>query len=130
MRAATSLAGLAILAAALLGGCGGSSSEDSTGGSRPAPPANTSTAPAGATAHGCALSVAGIEGLRVTAVSCGEGQRLAGAWRRSEDCAPPGGASRSACTVRSFRCIATATDRGHSVSCAGKGRSIAFTARR
>jgi hypothetical protein len=114
-----------VLAGALLGGCGGSS--DTTGGAGAEPPA-TSTAPPGAKAQGCALDVDGIKGLRVTNVSCGEGQRLALAWQRAQACAKEG--SRSGCAVRSYRCVATAAGRGWSVSCAKPGRSVAFTARR
>jgi hypothetical protein len=124
MRLAAPLLILA-LAAALLGGCGGSSGETSSG---PEPRAGTSTAPAGASARSCALDAGGIEGLRVTKVSCGEGQRVAIAWRRASGCAPHG--SRSGCSVKSYRCAATASDRGWSVSCAKPGKSVAFTVRR
>ena len=118
---------LLILAlAALLGGCGGSSGGGSE--STAEPRTETSTAPAGASARACALDAGGIEGLRVTEVSCGRAQRVALAWRASDACAKTG--SRSACSVRSYRCLATATGRGWSVSCARKGESVAFTVQR
>jgi hypothetical protein len=92
--------------------------------------AKTSTAPAGASAHACVLNAGGAEGLRATAVSCGEARRVALGWRRSDACAPAGGASRAACTVRSYRCLATSTARGFTVGCSRPGRSLAFTVRR
>jgi hypothetical protein len=108
-----------VLATALLGGCGSSGDETTGGGS---------TAPAGAAAQACALNAAGVDGLRVTGVSCEEGQRLAAAWKRSPAC--PKSGSRGGCSFSSYRCQATATDRGWSVSCAKPGRSVAFTVRR
>jgi hypothetical protein len=129
VRLATPIA-IAVLAAALLGGCGGSSSSSSTtGGSGGSPGASSSTAPAGASAHVCVLNAGGAEGLRATGVSCGKAQRLAIAWRRSGACAPAGGASRSACTVSSYRCLTTSTARGFTVACSRPGRSVAFTVR-
>jgi hypothetical protein len=115
-----------ILMAAVLGGCG-----DSSGGSTASttePPAGTSAAPPGASAQACALDAVGIVALRVTQVSCGRAQRVALAWRASDACAKTG--SRSSCSVQSYRCVAVATARGWSVSCAKQGASIAFTARR
>lgn len=129
MRLAAPLLILA-LAAALLGGCGGSSDGTSPG-STAEPQAGSSTAPAapkGAAAKACALDAGGIRGLRATKVSCGEAQRIALAWRAAPDCAKTG--SRSGCSVKSYRCAATATGRGWSVSCAKPGASIAFTVRR
>jgi len=124
MRLAPTLLALA-LAAALLGGCGssGETGSGTSGESRSAP-----EAPAGAAAQACALDAGGIEGLRVTKVSCGEGQRVALAWRGSSSCPKQG--SRSGCSVGSYRCVAAAADRGWSVSCAKPGRSIAFSVRR
>jgi uncharacterized protein YceK len=110
-----------VLAAALLAGCG-SSGDGTMGGS------GSATAPAGASARACALNGGGIERLRVTKVSCGEGQRVASGWRAAAQCSKQG--SRSGCAVRSYRCVATASDRGWSVSCAKPGKSIAFTVRR
>lgn len=127
MRLATFVAFL-VLAAGLPLGCGGSSGESSTGSSSPG--ARSSTAPAGSSVRACPLNVGGIRGLRATGVSCGEAQRVASAWRRSSGCVATPDASHGACTVRSYRCIATATDRGWSVSCAKPSRSIAFTAHR
>lgn len=130
MRLAAPLA-IVALAATLAVGCGDSSSRDSNaGGTASSPPASTSTAPAGASAHACPLDAGGAERLRATGVSCGEAQRLALAWNRSEACASPAGASRSGCTVRSYRCLAAATDRGLSVGCSRRGRSVAFIVRR
>jgi hypothetical protein len=111
----------AVLAAALLAGCGGDSSTgDSTA---------TPTAPAGAIAIGCQTHTADAEGLRATAVSCADARQLLFAWQRASGCASSPGASRSACTVGSYRCIGARTDRGLAVSCAKPGQSIAFVAK-
>lgn len=125
MRLAIPLAVLALIGG-LIAGCGGSSESTSS----TSPPAGPPTAPAGASAHACPLDAGGTKGLRATGVPCGEAQRLAVTWVGSADCEPKAGASHSACTVRGYRCIGTATDRGLSVSCARPGRSVAFTARR
>jgi hypothetical protein len=126
MRFATPLA-IAALAAALLAGCGSSSDE---AGSTAAPKASDSSAPAGASAQACAINAGGASGLRVTAVSCGKGQKTVIAWQRDPGCKPAAGGSQAGCTVAGYRCIATATDRGLAVSCARPGHSIAFTAKR
>lgn len=118
----------AALAAALLGGCGGSSPGSSSGGGEPG--ASGSTAPAGASAKVCVLNAGGAEGLRATGISCGEAQRVAIGWRRGAGCEPAAGASRASCSVRSYRCLATSTARGYSVGCSRPGRSLAFTVRR
>jgi hypothetical protein len=126
MRRAAPLAVLALAAALLLGCGGGSSSEEpSTGSASPG-----SRTPAGSSARACPLNAGGIRGLRATGVSCGEAQRVALGWRHSAACVETPGASHNACTVRGYRCIATATDRGWSVGCAKPARSIAFTVRR
>lgn len=126
MRRATPLAVLAV-AAALLLGCGGSSSESSTsGGGQP----HGGTAPAGATARSCRSGEAGVTGLKATGTTCTEARHLMLGWTHSSACQPRQGASRSSCPALSYRCLATATDRGWSVSCAKPGRAIAFSARR
>lgn len=118
------------LAAALLAGCGSSSDGSDGAGSTAAPKAGGSSAPAGASAHACAIDAGGASGLRVTAVSCGKGQKTAIAWQRDASCKPATGGSQAGCTVAGYRCIATATDRGLAVSCARPGHAIAFTAKR
>lgn len=129
MRLAVPIAIIA-LAVALLSGCGGSGEDSGSGSTDTAEVSGSSGAPAGAAAHACALDAAGTSALRATAVSCGDAQRLALAWHRNGACAPPAGASRAACTVRSYRCLATVTGRGLSVSCARPNRSVAFLADR
>ena len=120
-----------VLAAALLGGCGGSSQSNSTDtGSGATPQGGAATAPAGASAQSCDAGVAETESLRATGISCGEAKAVLLAWQRKSGCAGSQGISHIACTVRSYRCIATRTDRGLSVSCARPGRSVAFTSRR
>ncbi|MGN6254317.1 MAG: hypothetical protein ACTHO8_04965 [Solirubrobacterales bacterium] len=126
MRLATPIVALAVLLGAA-SGCG--SSGESSAGSTASPGAGSSTGPAGASARACPLEVEGIGGLRAAGVSCDEAQRIASAWHRGSGCAAPG-ASHSACTVRGYRCIGTATGRGLSVGCSLPGRSVAFTVRR
>lgn len=127
MRRAAPLAVLA-LAATLLLGCGGSSSESSTGGG--AQSQGTTTAPAGATAQSCHSGEASVTGLKATGTTCTEARHLMLGWTHSSACQPPKGASRSSCPALSYRCLATATDRGWSVSCSKPGRAIAFSVRR
>jgi hypothetical protein len=128
MRLAAALLTL-VLAAVLAGGCGGSSSGESSTGGDSEPQAGTSTAPAGASARRCEAGKSGVARLRATGVTCEQARRLTVTWSKAGDCGPPRGASRSGCSVLSYRCQATATGRGWSVSCAKPGRSIAFTVR-
>ena len=129
MRPAVPIA-IVALAAALAGGCGGSTpGNDSTAGPGAAPPGGAATAPAGASAQSCD-DVAGAESLRVTGLSCAAARPIVVAWTDDDGCVGSQGISHIACTVGSYRCIATRTERGLSVSCAGPGRSIAFISRR
>lgn len=123
MRLAQPLAPIALITALLAAGCGSSDSPESTG-------AKPSRAPAGASAQSCPLAIAGIDGLRVTGVGCGTGQKIANEWNRDAGCSSPPGASRFGCTVRGYRCLGTASGRGVAVSCARPQRSIAFIAKR
>jgi hypothetical protein len=123
-------------AALLLGGCGGSSSDEGSmpdvtiqGGKAP-PGADTSGAPVGAAARSCDTDTVDVEELRATGVSCGQARQVMYGWQRASSCAGSSGASRSACTSRSYRCLSTRTDRGLAVSCSRPGRSIAFIAKR
>jgi hypothetical protein len=126
MRRAAPLA-LLVLAAALLLGCG-SSSKESSGAAQPQ--TGASTGPAGASVRHCHSGEAGVTGLTATGTTCTEARHLMLGWTHSSACQPATGASRSSCPALSYRCLAAATDRGWSVSCAKPGRSIAFTARR
>lgn len=127
MRFAAALAVLT-LAGALMPGCGGSS--DSTL-EMPRHGGGMMEGPVGAAAHGChGAGMMGAAGLRTTGAGCTEAHRVMAGWMRQHDCRPPAGASRSSCPVGSYRCLATATDRGWSVGCAERGKSIAFTLRR
>jgi hypothetical protein len=128
MRRTAPVAVLSLFAALLLG-CGGSSSESSTGDGTQ-PHGGTATAPAGATARSCRSGEAGVTGLKATGATCTEARHLMLGWTHSSACRPPQGASRSSCPALSYRCLATATDRGWSVSCAKPGRAIAFSVRR
>jgi hypothetical protein len=75
-------------------------------------------------------TVAGTEALRVTGIGCDVGRGVVAAWAGKSECAPAAGASRSSCSVYGeYRCLAAATDRGVSVSCARPGGSAAFVAK-
>jgi hypothetical protein len=128
MRPITSIAILA-LAVALLGGCGSSGGSSSTG-SVPPPSSNGATAPAGAAAQSCETQAVDAEALRATGLGCGQARQVMFAWQRASGCAPAKSASRSGCTVGSYRCASVVTAKGIAVSCAQPGRSIAFIARR
>lgn len=126
MRLATPLA-IVALAAALLAGCGGSSDDGTGTDTGTAPPANGSSAPAGATAKNCPTHAADTRGLRATGLGCKQARQLMDEWGRSKGCAAPADSSRSSCSLGPYRCLAAATDRGLMVSCARSGESIAFT---
>lgn len=125
---------LAILAAALPAGCGGSSTETgelqtstSTKGASTPPPAK---APIGARPKSCDSLAADAGGLRATGVPCDRARQVMYGWRRERSCSTPPGASRSSCLTRSYRCQAVRADRGLAVSCARAGEAIAFVAKR
>lgn len=126
----------AALLAALVAGCGGSSIE--TDGSRtgtvtsvvPIPGKGNSGPSIGASARSCDAYSTDAGALRATSISCSQARQVIYGWQRERSCAAPAGASRSSCLTRSYRCQATRTDRGVAVSCARKGQSIAFIARR
>jgi hypothetical protein len=99
MRLATTLVFL-VLAAALIGGCGGSG--DST------------------TDH-----VQGVD--EMPEVPTSKSAMFRTEWEATPDCRHPHGASRWGCSVGPYRCQAVVTGRGWSVDCAKPGRSIAFT---
>lgn len=103
MRPLTTLACLALIAAALMSGCGGSG--DST--TITTTPDRAGKAPASAEPTSTA--------------------KLGVSWEASPQCRRPQGASRWGCSVGPYRCQAVVTDRGWSVDCAKPGRSIAFT---
>lgn len=110
-----------VTAAALLpAGCGSSDE----------PHHGMMTGPAGATAGTCGGGMMNGAHMRVTGASCQAGRVLMAGWRHRRSCRPGGGASRSGCTLRHYRCMATASGRGYSVSCSMPGRSVAFTAPR
>jgi hypothetical protein len=129
MRLAVLIAIIA-LAAAGFAGCGGSSESDSTEtGSGAAPQGGAATAPASGATVRC-VDIGQTESVRLTALTCDEAKLVLLAWQARNDCVGSQGISHVACTVRSYRCIATRTERGVSVSCARPGRSIAFTSKR
>lgn len=117
---------LLALGALLAGGCGGSADEESTGEGS----AHTSGAPAGAAARDCREAPSKTSRLRVSAVDCATGSKVAAAWVREPSCPGPAGASRYSCRIGDWRCFSAAADRGVSVGCSQPGRSIAFLARR
>jgi hypothetical protein len=139
MRLAAPLTVFALVTS-LLAGCGSSSVE--TGGSRartvtgeaPVGPgqdgAGKAGAPVGARARSCETGAPGAEALRATGISCGQARQVLSGWQRERSCSTPSPASRRSCLTRSYRCLATRTDRGIAVSCARQGQSIAFIAKR
>ena len=106
-----------LLAAALVAGCGDSSSEETS-----VPP----KAPAGATAKSCDTDAADAEGLRATGIACDQARQVLYGWQRQHSCSLPNGASRGSCLTRSYRCQAVRGDRGLAISCARAGQSVAF----
>ena len=115
---------IAALFAALLAGCGGSSSTDSGTGGEGAtapPPAQIQSAPPGATSHAC-----GDQDLRVSAVPCEEGKAVLAAWRSAPACRIQSGASHASCKVRGYLCIAARQGKESAVSCARPGHSVLF----
>lgn len=127
--AATLTVTIALLAAALLAGCGGDGDSGSDASATTAPPAQGSSAPQGATAKDCQTGSDAARDLHVTGIGCEKGRQLLRGWQQSSACATPGGASRSSCKVSTYRCLTAVTERGLSVSCAQPGRSFAFLAR-
>jgi len=117
------------LAGPLVGGCGSSSSEQSTQGNPGATDkARGSTAPPGAAAQACAGTAAKAAELRVTGVRCAAGLGVVTAWSTKNDCRAD--TSRPACTIGGYRCLSATGEHGFAVSCARPGRSISFIARR
>lgn len=129
MRLATPLA-IVAMTAALLAGCGGSSDDGAGTGATTAPRAADSSAPAGATAKSCPTNSAETKGLRATGLDCKQARLLIDEWGSSKNCAAPADSSRSSCSLGPYRCLAAATDRGLTVSCARSGQSVAFTVKR
>jgi hypothetical protein len=137
MRLALPSASIAVLATVAALGCGSGDSGPAQTNARSQGSTGQQTAaeepgggPAGAAAHSCTSGAAYVGGLRVTGVDCGAGQAVAAAWSGNASCASPAGSSRFACSVRGYRCLGAATERGVAVSCARRGRSIAFVAKR
>lgn len=100
MRLATTLVFLA-LAAAVIGGCGGSGD-------------SSTTVPH--MGNGMPHMAGGVSMAQMRT-----------SWMRSPACRHPHGGSRWGCSVGPYRCQAVVTGRGWSVDCAKPGRSIAFT---
>ncbi|HWB69183.1 MAG TPA: hypothetical protein VG518_04335 [Solirubrobacterales bacterium] len=126
MRASRLLFAILLLGLALAG-CG-SSSEESSSTSKP-PAATIPSAPPGAAAKRCDTYATDVTALRVTGASCAEARRVTYAWQRSQACAAQSGASRGACSVGSYRCLATRGGRGKVVSCAKADQAISFITR-
>jgi hypothetical protein len=127
------------LAAALLAGCGGSSS--SNDGSRVltrqlhtslqhSGRGGNQASLSGASARSCDSGAVDAAGLRAVGVSCGRARQMMYSWQRERSCATPSGASRTSCSSRSYRCLGARTDRGVAVSCSRPGESVAFLAKR
>jgi hypothetical protein len=118
-KALAALGAAAILAA----GCGGSGS-DSAGTTESA-----SAPPLSAAAEDCGAG-GGAKDLKAVGLDCGAALAVAREWSAEAGCEVPAGASRSACGLRDWRCLSVRSTRGIAVSCARRGRSIAFFADR
>jgi hypothetical protein len=126
MKIAATVASLA-LAAVLLGGCGDSAENSPTDkGSSTAPEKRHPSAPAGARTVRCESPVPAAKDIRATGLGCERAAVAIRAWEPGR-CLPAAGGSRAGCRVGPFRCASVASGRGYSVSCAARGRSIAFT---
>ncbi len=127
---------LALLAAALLAGCGSDDSSETTapaqsGGETTQAQESTqpSGAPAGATARVCSGGGDSVRQLHVTGMDCGRGVAVARGWAAGSGCRPSGEQSRSACTVGKFRCFATVVGEGLAVSCGRPEQALGFIAK-
>jgi hypothetical protein len=134
MRVTRPLIPIALLAAVLIAGCGSDDGHEASSTADAPSKATTSTtpptAPPGAAVDTCASKTTDLERLRVAGIACEAGQAVAAAWVRSASCASAEDDSRSACTVRGYRCLGTNAGRGLTISCARPGRSISFIAPR
>ena len=126
MRPALPIAIAALAAALLLSACG-SSGSDTNGAPQPLKRSGTSGAPIGASVQGCA-SAGVLRGLKASGVGCETAVSVSTAWN-SPRCRLAKGESRSACTVREYRCLSVRTAKGVAVNCARSGRSISFAYR-
>jgi len=126
MRLAIALA--AVIAATLVAGCGSSSEQESTR-IETAPREDSSGGPIGAAAKSCETDAVDAVDLRATGISCARARQVMYGWQQKSSCSTPAGASRVACSSRSYRCTGTRTDRGTAVSCSRPGRSVAFVVR-
>lgn len=137
---AWSVAALVALAAAVLvAGCGGSSDTSGTtttpgasggegangGASKPATAPN---APAGSKVVSCEVGSAEVKELRATEVDCATAVEVTQKWEQSNACALGEGESRGSCSLGGFRCQAVRGDRGAAVSCARPGEDVSFVA--
>jgi hypothetical protein len=79
----------------------------------------------------CKTRAPALSGLRATGVDCGPARQVMFAWADAGGrCRPTPGESRSACSVKGYRCLAvtvgTESGGGTAVNCATEGRSISF----
>jgi hypothetical protein len=105
------LAVVVLAVAVFVVGCGGGSSNSTT---KP-------KAPAGSKVVSC-----GAGGLRATSVDCASARKVMSGWEAGRSCPLAKGASRGACSVSGFRCLAVQVGKGTSVSCARLGEAVAF----
>lgn len=129
----TRLAALAcaVSAVLVLASCGDDDDgpEQTTGQDGPPATATQSVgeAPIGASARECNAQRPAFRDLRATGLDCAAARTVVFAWARSGACRPTG--SRSACSVKGYRCLATRAGGGVSVDCSRPGRSLSFFAR-
>jgi hypothetical protein len=122
------LAALALAATLGLAACG-SDSETTTSESQGATTTESQGAPLGARADVCKSDESADGEVRVTGAPCALGRSVVKGWHRSDACAAPADASRPACRLGGFICLGVRTGQGLAVTCAARGRSVAFLAK-
>jgi hypothetical protein len=130
---------LGIVVALLVAGCGGGSE----GGSNSTAPseggatveggapkkATAPNVPAGSKVIACKEGETEAKQLRATAIDCGTARATMRQWQRSHACTLGKSASRSSCSLGTFRCQAARVDAGAAVSCAHPGGDVAWIAK-
>jgi len=92
-------------------------------------PPGQQEAPVGVRAEVCEIGEAGNGEVRVSGIPCDFGRLVVIGWNMNEACDAPADASRTSCKLGGFTCLGARTGRGLAVTCAARGRSVAFLAK-